>query len=94
MHGWRTRAEVAKELGITERTLQRRLAELGIRPARPGRIAMLSDEDVTKLMEESRERGRSSKAPLSAGATGQRSQGGRELLMDLQDVRRILDGGS
>ena len=46
MQGWRTLAEVAKELGITPRTLNRRLAEVGIRPARPGRIGMLSDADV------------------------------------------------
>ena len=56
MQGWRTRAEVAKQLGMTERTLQRRINEVGIRPARPGRTAMLSDADVTKLMEASRGR--------------------------------------
>jgi|ERR1700676_100835 excisionase family DNA binding protein len=50
LQGWRTLAEVARELGVTDRTLQRRLAEAGIRPARPGRTSMLSDADVTKLM--------------------------------------------
>ena len=84
---------MAKDLGVTDRTLRGRLLGLGIR-TRPGRTAMLSDEDVTKLMEESRERGPSSKTHLPDGATGQRTQGGRELLMDLQDIRRILDGGS
>ena len=65
LQGWRTLAEVAKELGVTDRTLQRRLAEAGIRPARPGRTPMLSDADVTKLMDESRRR---SGSPKSAPA--------------------------
>jgi excisionase family DNA binding protein len=96
MQGWRTRAEVAKELGVTERTLQRRLAESGIRPARPGRIAMLSDADVTKLMEESRRRSHSQKPalePLSPGeATSERGQQNRRLVTEVQQIRRILDG--
>ena len=61
MQGWRTLAEVARDVGITDRTLRRRIKEAEIYPSRPGRIAMLSDADVTKLMEQSRRRGRISK---------------------------------
>ena len=35
MQGWRTIAAVARELGITDRTLRKRLKEAGIHPARP-----------------------------------------------------------
>ena len=89
MQGWRTLAEVAKELGVTVRTLQRRLAEAGIRPARPGRTAMLSDADVTKLMEESRGRSKSSSEPLPEPSQRQERT---ELLTDIRHIRRILDG--
>ena len=95
LQGWRALAEVAKELGVTDRTLQRRLAEAGIRPARPGRIPMLSDADVTKLMEESRRRGGSPKpasTPLSPDeANGQSTGDSRGLLTEIRNVQRILD---
>jgi excisionase family DNA binding protein len=94
MQGWRTLAEVSKQLGITDRTLQRRLAEAGIRPARPGRTPMLSDADVTKLMEESRWRSGSPKpapGPRSPDeATGQHDT--RGLLTEIRNIERILDG--
>ena len=96
LQGWRTLAEVSKELGITDRTLQRRLAEAGIRPARPGRTPMLSDADVTKLMDESRRRSGSPKpapAPRSLDeANGQYAGDTRGLLTEIRNIERILDG--
>ena len=92
MQGWRTRAEVAKQLGMTERTLQRRLNEVGIRPARPGRIAMLSDADVTKLMEESRGRSPSKMQRSLDGADRQADQEAGALPPELQEIIGILDG--
>ena len=96
LQGWRTLAEVAKELGVTDRTLQWRLAEAGIRPARPGRTPMLSDSDVTKLMEESRRRSGSPKpapAPRSPDkATRQQVEDTRGLLTEIRNIERILDG--
>jgi excisionase family DNA binding protein len=96
LQGWRTLAEVAKELGVTDRTLQRRLAEAGIRPARPGRTPMLSDPDVTKLMEESRRRSGSPKsapAPRSPDeGTRQHAGDTRGLLTEIRNIERILDG--
>ena len=92
MQGWRTRAEVAKQLGMTERTLQRRLNEVGIRPARPGRTAMLSDADITKLMEESRGRSPSKMQRSLDGADGQADQEARALPPELQEIIGILDG--
>ena len=95
LQGWRTLAEVAKELGVTDRTLQRRLAEAGIRPARPGRTPMLSDADVTKLMDESRRRSGSPKpapAPQSRDeANGQYAGDSRGLLTEIRNIERILD---
>src|SRR5436190_24101785 len=101
MQGWRTRAEVARELGITDRTLQRHLAKLGIRPSRPGRIAMLSDAGVSNFMEESRWRTPSPKGgpvPRSLNGTpsndipGQGAHGTQKLLTEIEDFRRVLDG--
>ena len=92
MLGWRTRAEVAKQLGMTERTLQRRLNEVGIRPARPGRIAMLSDADVTKLMEESRGRSPSKMQRSLDRADRQADQEAGALPPELQEIIGILDG--
>ena len=92
MQGWRTRAEVAKQLGMTERTLQRRLNEVGIRPARPGRIAMLSDADVTKLMEESRGRSPSKMQRSLDGADPETAQDTGALPTELQEIIGILDG--
>jgi len=92
MQGWSTRAEVAKQLGMTERTLQRRLNEVGIRPARPGRIAMLSDADVTKLMEESRGRSPSKMQRSLDGADRQADQEAGALPPELQEIIGILDG--
>ncbi len=95
MQGWRTLAEVAKELGITDRTLKRRLAEAGIRPARPGRTPMLSDSDVTKLMEESRWRSGSPKPSPEPRPPDEmarrRSPDARGLLTDIRNIERILD---
>jgi len=92
MQGWRTRAEVAKQLGMTERTLQRRLNEVGIRPARPGRTAMLSDADVTKLMEASRGRSPSNMQRSIDGADRETAHTGA-LPTELQEIIGILDGG-
>jgi len=92
MQGWRTRAEVAKQLGMTERTLQRRLNEVGIRPARPGRTAMLSDADITKLMEESRGRSPSKMQRSLDGADRQAAQDTGALPTELQEIIGILDG--
>jgi len=92
MQGWRTRAEVAKQLGMTERTLQRRLNEVGIRPARPGRTAMLSDADVTKLMEASRGRSPSKMQRSLDGADRETAQDTGALPTELQEIIGILDG--
>jgi excisionase family DNA binding protein len=92
MQGWRTRAEVAKQLGMTERTLQRRLNEAGIRPARPGRTAMLSDADVTKLMEESRGRSPSKMQRSLDGPDRETAQDTGALPTELQEIIGILDG--
>src|SRR5947207_12158536 len=92
MQGWRTRAEVAKQLGMTERTLQRRLNEVGIRPARPGRTAMLSDADVTKLMEASRGRSPSKMQRSLDGADRHAAQDTGALPTELQEIIGILDG--
>ena len=92
MQGWRTRAEVAKQLGMTERTLQRRLNEVGIRPARPGRTAMLSDADVTKLMEASRGRSPSKMQRSLDGADREAGQETGALTTELQQIIGILDG--
>jgi hypothetical protein len=95
VQGWRTLAEVARELGITDRTLRLRLKEAGIDPARPGRIAMLSDTDVTKLMEQSRRRSRlsslASEQPSSDDAAQHRARNRHDLLADIVDLRRLVD---
>ena len=97
MQGWRSLAEVARELGITDRTLRLDLKEAGIQPARPGRSAMLSDADVTKLMEQSRRRGRRSslvsEQPSSDATTQQRARNRQDLLVDIMDLRRLVDKG-
>ena len=97
MQGWRPLAEVARELGITDRTLRLRLKEAGIHAARPGRSAMLSDADVTKLMEQSRRRVRASRLvteqPSSDAAIQQRARNRQDLLADLMDLRRLVDKG-
>jgi len=95
MPGWRTLAEVARELGITDRTLRLRLKEAGIQPARPGRNAMLSDQDVTKLMEQSRSRrGLPSAAPQqapSADTPQQRARNRQDLLAEVVNLRRLIE---
>jgi hypothetical protein len=95
MQGWRTLAEMARELGITDRTLRLRLKEAGIQPARPGRNAMLSDQDVMKLMEQSRSRRRlPTAAPQQAPSAETPQQSARsrqDLLVDIVDIRRLLD---
>jgi transposase-like protein len=95
MQGWRTLAEVARELGITDRTLRLRLKEAGIHPARPGRNAMLSDQDVTKLMEQSRSRrDLPSAAPQqapSADTPQQRARNRQDLLAEVVNLRRLID---
>ena len=90
MQGWRSLAEVARELGVTDRTLQRRLCEAGIRPARPGRSAMLSDADVTKLMEESRKRSKSSE-PLPEPRSPDKRTSRIQLLTEIGHLKRMLD---
>jgi len=93
MQGWRTRAEVAKQLGMTERTLQRRLNEVGIRPARPGRTAMLSDADVTKLMEESRGRSLCKvRQSVDGRADHVAAQETEALTTELQQIIGLFDG--
>ena len=98
MQGWRPLAEVARELGITDRTLRLRIKEAGIYPARPGRIAMLSDADVTKLMEQSRRRGPdsngASEIPSADDATHQRARNRQDLLTEIIDVQRLVDTDS
>ena len=95
VEGWRTLAEVARDLGITDRTLRQRLKEAGIRAARPGRIAMLSEADVTKLMEQSRNRRRlPTAAPQQAPSVEtpqQRARSRQDMLVDIVDIRRLID---
>jgi hypothetical protein len=95
VQGWHTLGEVARELGITDRTLRLRLKEAGIYPARPGRVPMLSDADVTKLMEQSRRRGRSSnpasEQPSSGDTPQQRGRNRQDLLTQLMELQRLVD---
>ena len=69
--------------------------EAGIYPARPGRIAMLSDADVTKLMEQSRRRGRvpngASETSSSDDAGHQRARNRQDLLTEVMDLQRLVD---
>jgi hypothetical protein len=94
---WRPLTEVARELGITGRTLRVRIKEAGIHPARPGRIAMLSDADVTTLMEHSRRRGRLSNPKAERlsfdDATHQRARNRQNLLTEIMDLHRLVDEG-
>jgi hypothetical protein len=95
VQGWRPLPEVARELGVTDRTLCLRAKEAGIYPARPGRVAMLSDADVTKLMEQSRRRGRVSdgapEIPASNDARHQRARNRQDLLTEVMDLQRLVD---
>lgn len=97
MQGWRPLTEVARELGITDRTLRLRIKEAGIYPARPGRVAMLSDADVAKLMEQSRRRGLvsngASETPSSDDAAHQRARNRQDLLTEIIDLQRLVDKG-
>jgi len=92
VQGWRTIAAVARELEITDRTLRKRLKEAGIHPARPGRTSMLSDTDVTNLMEESRRRSKSSRFALEPQSLPQRARYKQDLLTDIQELKRLIDG--
>ena len=56
MEPLRSLAEVAKELGISPKTLRRRVHEAGLRPARPGRTFLLSEAEIAKILDESRRR--------------------------------------
>ena len=91
MQGWRTIAAVARELEITDRTLRKRLKEAGIHPARPGRTSMLSDTDVTNLIE-SRRRSKSSRFAPEPQLLPQRVRYKQDLLTDIQELKRLIDG--
>jgi len=53
---------------------------------------MLSDTDVTNLMEESRRRSKSSRFALEPQSLPQRARYKQDLLTDIQELKRLIDG--
>src|SRR5215471_15018917 len=96
-----TLAEVAVRLGVSRRTLRRRIVESGLAFPKPGRSYVLNEEDYKRLREELRCRGSSSRqesareiptgsceGPIRSAAEALRSARKRERKRLLKNLRQ------